>query len=60
MKLAEMGAHWALSGRSLLLQVPSAVVAGEYNVLINPTHPEMGTVTIADVRPYVFDERLKS
>ena len=58
-ELVEIGGNWALSGKSLLLQVPSAVVEGEYNVLINPTHPDMGTIMIAEVQPYVFDERLR-
>ena len=56
--LAEIGSNWALSNRSLLLQVPSVVVAHEYNILINPAHPDMRRVNIADVQPYVLDERL--
>ena len=57
-ELAEIGSNWALSGKSLLLQVPSAVVEDEYNVLINPMHSDMGKVTVVDVQPYVFDGRL--
>ena len=57
-KLAEIGSNWVLSGKSLLLQVPSAVVENEYNVLMNPMHPDMKKVSIADVHSYVLDERL--
>ncbi len=57
-ELAERGSIWALSNRSLLLQVPSAVVEREYNVLINPGHPDCGDVEIVEVLPCVFDERL--
>ena len=57
-ELAELGTHWALSTETLLLRVPSAVVEGEFNILINPLHPDMMHVTISDVAAYQFDERL--
>ncbi len=56
--LAEIGSNWALSNNALLLRVPSAVVEHEYNILINPAHPDMRRVTIVDVQPYIFDNRL--
>ncbi|MFH1865733.1 MAG: RES family NAD+ phosphorylase [Candidatus Eisenbacteria bacterium] len=57
-KLADLGTAWVSSGKSLLLRVPSAVVDDEFNVIINPAHPEMSEVRIGDVRPYAFDERI--
>jgi RES domain-containing protein len=57
-KLAELGSAWALSRRSLLLRVPSAVVPSEFNVLINPRHPQIEKVRVAAVEDYVFDRRL--
>jgi len=56
--LADMGSNWALSGESLLLRVPSAVIENENNILINPTHPDMRRVEIVDVQSYSFDDRL--
>ena len=56
--LADLSMQWALSPESLLLRVPSAVVEHEWNVLINPIHPDMPHVTIAQVEPYRFDARL--
>jgi RES domain-containing protein len=56
--LADLGASWATVQETLLLRVPSAVVVQEYNVLINPLHPDMPQVTIAQVEPYQFDTRL--
>src|SRR5690242_1550517 len=45
--LIEIGKQWILEKRSLLLQVPSAVVRGEgWNYLINPLHPEFSYVSI--------------
>ncbi|MDH3598898.1 MAG: RES family NAD+ phosphorylase [Candidatus Tectomicrobia bacterium] len=40
------------------MRVPSAVVEHEWNMLINPGHPEMAQVNIAEVEPYPFDARL--
>lgn len=55
---AEMGTAWARSGRTALLRVPSAVVEGEWNVLLNPAHAEFGRVTVTRVAPFHFDERM--
>lgn len=41
-----------------LLKVPSAVVQGEYNYLINPRHPESRKISIREIEPYNFDRRL--
>jgi len=58
-RLIELGRRWAQEKRSLLLQVPSAVVRGEgWNYLLNPLHPEFPTVTIADNSPFEYDFRL--
>jgi RES domain-containing protein len=44
--------------RSLLLQVPSVVVVNEFNMLINPKHPEMKRVTLSRVESFSLDRRL--
>jgi len=56
--LADLGMQWALSRETLLLRMPSAVVAQAWNVLINPLHPNMPHVTIGEVELYHFDPRL--
>ncbi|PIV83800.1 MAG: RES superfamily protein [Nitrospirae bacterium CG_4_10_14_3_um_filter_53_41] len=58
LRLAEIGNAWLLKGSSLLLRVPSAVVEHEYNILIDPGHPDMKSVSIQSVEPYHFDVRL--
>ena len=57
-ELARIGSDWALSSSSLLLRVPSAVVPGEDNILINPAHPAMAEVRLLGTQAYGFDERL--
>lgn len=56
--LAERGTRWAESRQTLMLRVPSAVVADDFNVLLNPAHPELTNVRIEKDTPYGFDERL--
>ncbi len=35
----DLGSEWVRSLRSVALKVPSAVVDGDWNVLLNPKHP---------------------
>ena len=46
-ELADIGTDWALRNESLLLRVPSAVVKREFNILINPRHPDMKHISIS-------------
>ncbi len=57
-RLAEMGTNWAKKNESLLLRVPSAVVGREFNILLNPLHPDMKHVSIFQIESYTVDERL--
>lgn len=57
-RLAELGTNWATKNESLLLRVPSAVVEYEFNILINPLHPDMKHVSIFQIESYAFDKRL--
>ncbi len=52
------GAEWVQSQRSVALRVPSAVVAGEFNYLLDPAHPQFGKVKIGKPEPFSFDPRL--
>jgi RES domain-containing protein len=53
-----MGEEWIQSGRSLGLRVPSVIIPAEYNVLINPFHPDHPRLKIVKTAPFVFDGRL--
>lgn len=56
--LKDLGREWLLSGRSLVLQVPSAINPLEVNFLVNPAHDEMGKVGMGKVYPLTLDRRL--
>ena len=57
-ELADLGSEWAIAMRSLLLRVPSVVVLDEFNILINPIHPDMDRVVITRVESFIFGRRL--
>lgn len=57
-ELRDIGAHWAEAGETVVLQVPSAVVPGEHNLLLNPRHPEFRRLVIGGPEPFELDERL--
>jgi RES domain-containing protein len=56
--LRAMGAEWAQSLRSLVLLVPSVVFEGEWNALVNPTHPNAGKIRVVETKAFRFDERM--
>jgi len=57
---AVLGHAWLQSARTLALRVPSVIVPQEYNLLLNPAHPEFAQVRLAaEPEPFSFDERLQ-
>ena len=43
---------------SAVLRVPSVIVPEEYNVLINPLHPDSKAITAVKTRKWLYDPRL--
>ncbi len=41
-----------------VMKVPSAVVQGDFNFLMNPHHPKFGGIKILAEFPFLFDQRL--
>jgi RES domain-containing protein len=54
----QFGDRWLRSGRSLALFVPSVIVPGENNLLINPSHTEFRAVEVRPAESFGFDSRL--
>jgi RES domain-containing protein len=52
------GDAWARAGESLALEVPSAALRPERNVLINPAHKAAKEIVVAQPEPFVFDARM--
>jgi RES domain-containing protein len=53
-----VGDQWIVENSSLILQVPSAAVSGEYNYLFNPQHPDIDRATFGEITAFTFDPRL--
>lgn len=54
----DIGDGWLQDGPTALLAVPSVIVPEEFNVLINPLHPQAAGIHAAKVRPWFYDQRL--
>ena len=52
-----IGDKFSTDLKHLILRVPSAVVPGDFNYLINPSHQMISEVTIVNVEPFEFDSR---
>lgn len=53
-----VGDGFVRDGRQLALRVPSAVARGEFNVLVNPAHPQFGQIRLLADDPLALDPRL--
>jgi RES domain-containing protein len=55
----QIGRDFILNGIDYMLKVPSAVVPGEFNLLLNPYHSRHSqTKIIEKIDPFVFDKRI--
>ncbi|MDP6979876.1 MAG: RES family NAD+ phosphorylase [Myxococcota bacterium] len=55
----DFGSRWFESMSSVAMVVPSAVIVGEMNVLLNPLHADFAKLVRGKPRPFVFDPRLR-
>jgi RES domain-containing protein len=51
----QFGTGWIRSMASALLRVPSVIVPDEYNVLINPLHPDSSDIVAVKIRKWLYD-----
>ncbi|MEX0608086.1 MAG: RES domain-containing protein [Balneolaceae bacterium] len=58
-KLADIGTDWIINRNKLLLKIPSVIIPSEFNVLINPAHPDFSRVSVKEISAFSFDDRLK-
>ena len=57
-QLANIGTRWLKSKSSLLLEIPSAIVEKEVNILINPLQEDIKKVSLISIEKFSFDPRL--
>lgn len=54
----QTGHNFVLENEYAVMKVPSVVVPGDYNYLINPNHKDIKKIKIVAVEPFEFDRRL--
>jgi len=53
-----LGDAFISEGKFLVMQVPSVVVQGEFNCLLNPAHKDFKKIKIISTEEFIFDQRL--
>jgi RES domain-containing protein len=53
-----IGDNFIAENKYCVLQIPSSVTKGDYNLLINPNHPSFSEIKIINVAPFPFDKRI--
>jgi RES domain-containing protein len=53
-----VGDAWVLAARSAVLALPSVIISGELNFLLNPAHRDFKKITIGRPERFTFDSRL--
>ncbi len=56
--LRAIGDHWIREKNSLAIFVPSAALRVEWNVLVNPLHPDLAQIKVDEPQPFHFDARM--
>jgi RES domain-containing protein len=53
-----IGDSWIRDRTSLAIEVPSAALRTEWNVLVNPLHPAIAEIKVEEPQPFHFDARM--
>ena len=53
-----LGDAWLDARTTALLRVPSVLIPEEFNVILNPRHPDAARIKQVATAPFVFDPRL--
>jgi RES domain-containing protein len=56
--LRRFGDEWIRAGKTAAMLVPSAAIHGEWNILLNPSHPDFYRIKFRDAEPFEFDVRM--
>jgi RES domain-containing protein len=52
-----VGDAWMRAARSAVLALPSVIISGEPNYLLNPAHPDLKKISIGKPEKFTFDPR---
>jgi len=57
METQYIGDRFIVEKKAVVLKVPSAIVSGDFNYLINPYHPDFNKIKNLEVSPFMFNGR---
>ncbi len=54
-----IGDAWITAAKTPVLRVPSAIIPGDSNYLLNPSHKDFLKIKLIKTIPFDFDSRIK-
>lgn len=54
----KLGDTFVSENKYVAIKVPSSVVMGDFNYVLNPSHPDFSKIEFKEVKPFSFDQRL--
>ncbi len=54
-----LGDKWVREAKSAILKIPSAIVSGDSNSILNPGHKDFQKIKLLKTEPFEFDDRIK-
>lgn len=54
-----LGDAWVRAAKTAVLKVPSAIIPGDSNYLLNPSHKDFLKIKLLKTIPFEFDSRIK-
>ncbi len=55
----EFGSDLLLKAAEPIIKIPSAIIPGEFNYLLNPLHPDSNKFKLIEIVDFVYDVRIK-
>lgn len=52
------GDNWLRQNASALMIVPSVIVPDEFNVLVDPAHPDASRIGVVKLKKWQYDQRM--
>jgi RES domain-containing protein len=55
----DLGSNLLNEAKNAVIKIPSAIIANEFNYILNPKHPNSKNFKITDIKDFVYDIRIK-
>ena len=56
----DFGSRLLNEAKNAVIKIPSAIIANEFNYILNPKHPYSKNLKITEIKDFVYDIRIKS